>query len=162
VKPRLAGGVIGIVFGITLCWSGMSDPGVIRHALLFQRAYLFLMFASAVLVAAIGLQILRRRTARALLTDAPVSWTRERPGRRHVVGSLLFGVGWGLADACPGPIAAQVGAGVPWALFTMAGAAAGVYLFLRRGQAETEPASDVVGPVPAAPELLSPIPSRAR
>ena len=54
----------------------------------------------------------------------------------------MFGLGWGIADACPGPIATQVGQGIPWALFTMAGVVAGVYLFLRRGAPETEPAAD--------------------
>jgi uncharacterized membrane protein YedE/YeeE len=55
---------------------------------------------------------------------------------------VLFGLGWGIADACPGPIAAQVGAGVPWALFTIAGVLGGVYLFLRGGTPDTEPAAD--------------------
>jgi uncharacterized protein len=142
VSSRIAGGCIGVVFGITLSWSGMSDPTVIREALLFQDSYLFLMFASAVLVAAVGHHLLRRWQQRAVLTGTPLTWSRERPGRRHVVGSLLFGAGWGLADACPGPIATQVGQGVPWALFTMVGLVAGVYLFLRRGTAETEPAAD--------------------
>jgi uncharacterized membrane protein YedE/YeeE len=142
VSSRIAGGCIGVVFGITLSWSGMSDPTVIREALLFQDSYLFLMFGSAVLVAAVGLHLLRRWQHRAVLTGTPLTWSRERPGRRHVVGSLLFGAGWGLADACPGPIATQVGQGVPWALFTMVGLVAGVYLFLRRGTAETEPAAD--------------------
>jgi uncharacterized protein len=142
VSSRIAGGCIGVVFGITLSWSGMSDPTVIREALLFQDSYLFLMFASAVLVAAVGVHLLRRWQQRAVLTGTPLTWSRERPGRRHVVGSLLFGAGWGLADACPGPIATQVGQGVPWALFTMVGLVAGVYLFLRRGSAETEPAAD--------------------
>jgi uncharacterized protein len=142
VRTRVAGALIGIVFGFTLCWSGMADPRVIRQALLFQRAYLFLMFASAVLVALVGLRLLRAWRARAVLTDAPLSFTRERPARRHVVGSLLFGLGWGIADACPGPIAAQLGEGVPWALFTLVGALCGVYVFLRRGAAETEPAAD--------------------
>jgi uncharacterized membrane protein YedE/YeeE len=149
VRSRVAGALIGVVFGITLCWSGMSNPVVIREALLFERAYLFLMFASAVLVAGVGLQVLRRRRAHALLTGAPLTWTRDRPARRHVLGSVLFGLGWGIADACPGPIAAQVGQGVPWALFTIAGVLAGVYLFLRGGTAETEPAADA-GPATMA------------
>src|SRR5919202_5728214 len=109
MRSWAAGALIGVVFGVTLGWSGMSDPSVIRQALLFERAYLFLMFASAVLVAVVGLEILRRRQPRALLTGAPVTCARERPRRRHVVGSVLFGLGWGLADACPGPIATQVG-----------------------------------------------------
>ena len=136
---RFAGAVIGIVFGFVLCWSGMSDPDVIRSGLLFESAYLFQMFAVAVLVASIGVHVMRRRRPE-------VGWERDRVQRRHVVGSLMFGLGWGIADACPGPIAAQIGQGVPWALFTLVGALGGVYLFLRRGAAETEPACE---PAPA-------------
>ena len=57
----------------------------------------------------------------------------------------MFGLGWAVADACPVPIATQVGQGIPWALFTMTGVVAGVYLFFRRGGAETEPATDGLG-----------------
>jgi uncharacterized protein len=140
---RLAGLAIGVVFGVVLCWSGLSSPVVIREALLFEDSYLFLFFASAVLVASVGLRLLRRLRARALLADAPIAWTSERLQRRHVAGSVLFGAGWGVADACPGPILTQVGQGIPWAVFTLAGAAGGVYLYLRRSE-ETEPACDVV------------------
>jgi uncharacterized protein len=150
MRSRLAGGAIGLVFGLVLVWSGMSNPAVIQEALLFQNGYLYLFFASAVAVAAVGLQLVRRRERRALLTGVPVTWTPERPGRRHVVGSLIFGVGWGVADACPGPILAQVGQGVPWALLTLVGALVGVYVYLRRTAVETEPATDPAGvPAPA-------------
>jgi uncharacterized membrane protein YedE/YeeE len=140
MRTRVAGGLIGVVFGLTLCWSGMADPDVIRGALLFEDSYLFLMFAAAVGTATVGLYVLRRVRARALLTDEPIAWSPERPERRHVVGSLMFGLGWGVSAACPGPIAAQVGQGIPWALFTLAGAVAGVYVFLRSSRVETEPA----------------------
>ena len=139
-RTSIAGGLIGVVFGLTLCWSGMADPDVIRGALLFEDSYLFLMFAAAVGTATAGLHILRRVRSRAVLTDAPIRWSPETPGRRHVLGSLIFGLGWGISAACPGPIAAQVGQGIPWALFTLAGAAAGVFLFLRSSASETEPA----------------------
>jgi uncharacterized membrane protein YedE/YeeE len=122
----------------------MSSPVVIREALLFEGAYLFLFFASAVLTAAVGLWLLRRLRPRATLTGERVGWIRERPQRRHIVGSVIFGLGWGLADACPGPIATQLGQGIPWAVFTAAGVVAGVYLFQRRGAAETEPATDAL------------------
>jgi uncharacterized membrane protein YedE/YeeE len=48
------------------------------------------------------------------------------------VGSVLFGIGWGVSDACPGPIATQLGQGVWWSLFTIAGLATGITLYLRR------------------------------
>ena len=144
----MAGGLIGIVFGVTLSWTAMADPSVIREALLFERAYLFLFFASAVATAAIGLRLGARWQQRAVLTGEPVGWTPERPHRRHIAGSVLFGVGWAVSGACPGPIAAQIGQGVPWAIFTMVGAVGGVYLFLRSGRRETEPAADHA-PAPA-------------
>jgi uncharacterized membrane protein YedE/YeeE len=140
---RVCATVIGLVFGAILCWSGMSDPSVIREALLLESAYLFLFFAAAVVVAAAGTELVRRRRGRVLLGGAPLAWSRERPGRRHVVGSLLFGLGWGVANACPGPIATQVGQGIPWAGFTLVGLVAGVVLFMRVARTgETEPAAD--------------------
>ena len=142
MRSRVAGLGIGIVFGIVLSWSGMSSPVVIRQALLFQRSYLFLFFASAVLTAAVGLAVLRRSRGRALLVDAPIGWARERIERRHITGSLLFGLGWGISDACPGPIATQIGQGILWALPLMAGVLTGVHLFLRRHATETEPATE--------------------
>lgn len=150
---RVAGALIGVVFGFVLCWSGMVSPNVIRGALLLEQSYLFLFFASAVLVSAVGVELLRRRHARALLTGAPVGWPRERPQRRHVVGSAIFGVGWGVANACPGPVAAQVGQGMLWALPLLAGILIGVRLFLRAGEQETEPAAD--GPARASAALLT-------
>jgi hypothetical protein len=146
VRSGIAGAVVGIVFGLTLSWSGMASPDVIRGALLFEQSYLFLMFASAVLTASVGLAILRRVRDRAVLTGAPLTYVRERPARHHVVGSVLFGLGWGIADACPGPILAQLGQGIPWALVTLAGMVGGVWLHLRRGARETEPACDVTAP----------------
>jgi len=138
----LIGTGLGVVFGIVMSWSGMASPEVIRHALLFEQSYLFLMFASAVATATLGLTLLRRRERTALLTGERLSYDRDPVRRHHVLGSFLFGIGWAVADACPAPIAAQIGQGIPWALFTLAGVALGVWLFLRQGAAETEPASD--------------------
>jgi uncharacterized membrane protein YedE/YeeE len=154
MRVRIAGLIIGVAFGVILSWSGMTSPNVIRGALLFQHAYLFEFFAAAVLVSTVGTWALRRSGMRALLTGQQVAWTREPPARRHIVGSLVFGLGWGVADACPGPIATQIGQGITWGLWTLLGVVIGVVLFLRRGQAETEPASD---PVPSGrPAAVNP------
>ena len=48
---------------------------------------------------------------------------------------MLFGTGWAVADVCPGPIAAQLGQGVPWALATTGGVVFGIWLYLRRSAA---------------------------
>jgi uncharacterized protein len=129
---KLAAGLIGAVFGVTLCWTGMTSPVVLRDGLLFHKAYLFEFFAAAVVTAFLGLRVLRAVRARALLTGEPVAWEPVAPERRHVLGALLFGVGWAIADACPGPIATQLGQGVPWSLCTIAGLLIGIRLFLAR------------------------------
>jgi uncharacterized protein len=144
VRRLVAGGLIGVVFGIGLAWSGMTSPVVIREALLFQQSYLYLMMASAVATAAAGLWFLRRRPHRALLARTPLTWPRDRIQGRHIVGSLIFGLGWGLADACPGPVATQVGQGIGWGVITLAGIVLGVHAFLRAGARETEPAAQPI------------------
>jgi uncharacterized membrane protein YedE/YeeE len=143
-RKRIAGLAIGMVFGVMLSWTGMTSPDVLRSGLLFESSYLFLFFGAAVITSFVGLRLVRGR--RALLTGDRIRWSLERPQRRHIVGSLLFGIGWGVADACPGPIATQVGQGIWWSLFTLTGTFLGVRMFLRR-QEETEPAAE---PAPAA------------
>lgn len=136
-RAKLAGLAIGVVFGAVLSWSGMTSPVVIRDGLLFRSGYLYGLFATALLTATAGQWLLRRRGARAVLTGEPVAWRAERPQRRHFAGSALFGLGWGIADACPGPIVTQVAQGIPYALFTLTGVVGGIWLYHRRPAAES-------------------------
>ncbi|MEA2141714.1 MAG: uncharacterized protein QOI64_144 [Solirubrobacteraceae bacterium] len=155
MSTRIAAAGIGIVFGVVLSWSGMTSPEIIREGLLFADPYLFLFFAGAMLTATVGLRILRVRAPRALLTGERVQWEPIRPERRHVVGSVLFGIGWGVADVCPGPIATQLGQGIAWAVPTTVGLVAGILLFGRlqrraqRARARTPAASIIPSPVAA-------------
>lgn len=131
MSARAAAAIIGIVFGVVLSWSGMTSPDVVRQGLLFESAYLFLFFGAAVTTAFVGLRVLRRRAPRALLTGERVAWQTSRPERRHVAGSVLFGIGWGVTGACPGPIATQLGQGIAWGVPTTIGLVAGIVLFGR-------------------------------
>jgi uncharacterized membrane protein YedE/YeeE len=134
-RVRAAALGLGLVFGFALSWSGMTDPDLIRQMLLLQDAYFFLVMASSMAVAFAGVRILRARRARALLTGDVVSWRTSRPSPRHVTGSVLFGAGWATSLSCPGPIAAQLGQGLFWSVFTIAGIAVGILVhagWLRR------------------------------
>lgn len=160
MSTRVAGALIGIVFGVVLSWSGMTSPEVIRQGLLFQSSYLFLFFFAAVSTSFVGLWILRRRAPRALLTGERVGWEPVKPERRHVAGSVLFGIGWGIAGACPGPIATQLGQGIAWGVPTTAGLVLGILLF-RRLQARSiaahrkrTPAASVI-PSPVAADATA-------
>jgi len=130
VKPRIAAAGCGAAFGFLITWGQFADPDRIRQMLLLEDAYLYEMMASAVLVAFLGLRLLRRRHARALIGGAPVALERNPVEPRHLGGALLFGVGWAVTDSCPAPIASQLAQGVLWSLFTIAGVLLGIQAFL--------------------------------
>jgi len=126
MRPRVVALAIGTAFGFVLSWAQVSDPEIIRRMLLLREVDVFLIMASAIAVAAIGLQILKRSQATAVVTREPVAWTVARPSWRHVAGSAIFGVGWALAGTCPGPMAAMIGEGHLGGLFVAAGVLAGI------------------------------------
>lgn len=135
---------LGLVFGFALSWSGMTDPDLIRRMLLLEDAYFFLVMFSSMAVAFSGLRLLRACRMRALVTGEPVSWRNSRPERRHVGGSVLFGVGWATSLSCPGPIAAQLGQGMLWSLCTLTGIGAGIVVHARWQRQQGTPASSLL------------------
>ncbi len=118
----------GMAFGFLLSWARVSDPVVIRDMLLLREAHVFLIMASAIVIAAVGLRVLRLAGFQALVTGEPIAWAVQRPERRHVIGSVMFGAGWSVAGICPGPVAAMIGEGKLAGLVVAAGLLAGVGL----------------------------------
>jgi uncharacterized membrane protein YedE/YeeE len=128
VIARLVAVPFGIAFGFLLAWAHLTDPQVIRAMLLLDEPYVFFLMGSAMMVAAVGAHLLRAVGARSMVGGAAVTWSRTRPTRDHIVGSVVFGLGWSLACTCPGPLAAQLGVGQLAGLFTGAGLILGVIL----------------------------------
>src|SRR5438105_13748922 len=124
MKLRLAALALGFVSGFDFAWARLTDPNTFHRMLALRSPTVYLLMGSAVAVAFAGTRLLRRR--RALLTGERVDWRPTRPTRAHVVGGALFGVGWGVSNACPGPTAAQLGGGRVLALAVAAGIVAGV------------------------------------
>jgi uncharacterized membrane protein YedE/YeeE len=160
MRGKVLAAVVGVVFGLTLSWTGLSSPEVIREGLLFESSYLFLFFGSAVAVAFVGLRLVRWARVRALTTGKPVSWPTHRPQPRQITGSLLFGTGWAIAGTCPGPIATQLGQGIAWSLFTITGVVIGISLFLRREKRGAPATATPAGEVQPAPSATA-VPGRA-
>ncbi len=80
-------------------------------------------------VGAVGVAILKKTRARALLGGEPLSSPGKPYGKSLIPGSILFGMGWGLAGACPGAGLAMPGEGKPGMLFTLGGRFLGAYLY---------------------------------
>lgn len=130
MAPALAF-VIGLVFGVGLLVSGMTDPAKVLAFLDLAGAWdpsLAVVMAAAVPVAAAGFVLARHRAAP--LVDATFHAPRARAlDRRLVLGSIVFGAGWGLVGLCPGPALVVAGSGSRAALVFVAAMIAGFLLF---------------------------------
>lgn len=123
--------VAGLVFGLGLILSGMTDPakviGFLDLAGRWDPSLGFVM-GGAILVGLFAFRFAARRD-RSLLGDAMHLPTSTRIDRRLVVGSLAFGAGWGLAGFCPGPALASLASGGAKPLVFVAAMVAGMVLF---------------------------------
>lgn len=126
MTPKLVGLFIGAGFGFVISWAGVTNPAVIRDMLLLREAHVFLLMGSAIVVAAIGVRLLRVLRLRSIVTDEPINWTPASIQSRHVVGSAMFGAGWSVACTCPGPIAAMIGQGQVAGFIVGAGLISGI------------------------------------
>jgi uncharacterized membrane protein YedE/YeeE len=111
--PLLTAFVAGLVFGLGLVVAGMANPAKILQFLdiagNWDPSLLFVM-VGAIAVGMVAFAFARRRTTSAL--GLPMHLPTARAiDVRLVGGSLLFGIGWGLAGFCPGPAIVALGAG---------------------------------------------------
>lgn len=144
MRERLSEFCIGLVFGLGLIFSGMTDPakvlGFLDLAGLWDPSLAFVM-GGAILVGVFAFAVARRRRT-SMLGAAMHLPTARHIDRRLVLGSLAFGVGWGLAGMCPGPAIVSLGAGEPKAVVFVLAMLAGMGAFewLHRRKAATRPA----------------------
>ncbi len=121
----------GLVFGVGLIVSGMSDPAKVLGFLDLAGKWdpsLALVMGGAVVVGLAAFTLVKRRQTTWL--DLPFLLPAVRHvDRRLVIGSALFGVGWGLAGICPGPGMVLVGAGMTKGLIFVAAMLAGMGVF---------------------------------
>ena len=121
----------GVIFGLGLIVSGMADPakvlGFLDLAGAWDRSLAFVM-AGAISVAAVAFGVARERTVSFLGVEMNLPKTR-RIDRRLVAGSLMFGIGWGVAGFCPGPGLVALGMGEIKALVFVVAMLAGMGLY---------------------------------
>jgi len=122
--------LVGIYFGIIFTKSEVISWYRIQEMFRFQAFHMHGIIGSAVVVAAISVQIIKRKGIRSL--DGSVISIPPKvlgKGTRYWLGGMIFGLGWALTGACPGPMFALVGAGVPAMLVAILAAVAGTYTY---------------------------------
>ena len=124
--------IAGTAFGVVITKAEVISWFRIQEMFRFQGFHMYGIFLTAIPTAIVTVQGLKRFGARSLAGD-PISVAPKAlgTGLRYIFGGILFGLGWALTGACPGPLFALVGAGITPMLASIASAIAGTWLYGR-------------------------------
>lgn len=124
--------LVGIAFGIVITKSEVISWFRIQEMFRFQGFHMYGVFLTAMPTAIVTLQLLKRKHARTIrgqrIAMPPKILGR---GTRYIVGGIIFGLGWALTGACPGPLFALLGSGVATMIVAIASAVLGTYTYGR-------------------------------
>jgi uncharacterized membrane protein YedE/YeeE len=125
--------LVGIFFGFVLTKGEAISWYRIQEMFRFESFHMFGIFMTAVPTGALSLLIIRKLNWKTVAGEA-VTIPEKKYHRGIIFGSLIFGFGWALTGACPGPLYALIGAGYSVTIITLLSAIAGTwcYAFLQR------------------------------
>ena len=122
--------MLGTAFGIVLVKSEVVSWFRIQEMFRFEAFYMYGVIGGAVITAALSLQLIKRSKMRSLSGDRIVVPPKALgTGTRYWLGGAVFGLGWGIIGACPGPIFALVGSGLSVMVVTLGAAIAGTWAY---------------------------------
>ncbi|GGD56365.1 DUF6691 family protein [Muriicola marianensis] len=119
----------GIFFGIVLVKSEAVSWYRIYEMFQFQSFHMYGIIGSAVVVGIIGVWLIKRSKLNSIEGQPIVLPPKDRSIARYLIGGTIFGLGWALAGACPGPMYILVGTGVLSMLLVIAGAILGTFFY---------------------------------
>ncbi len=120
--------ILGIAFGFILTKSEVISWFRIQKMFRFEEPYMYLIIGTAVIVGIISVQILKIFGIKSI-TKEELNFSGKVLNKGTVIGGIIFGIGWAITGACPGPIFAQIGTGEYAAVSTFVGAISGAFLY---------------------------------
>lgn len=121
--------IIGIFFGIVMFKSEAASWFRIYEMFQFQSFHMYGIIGSALLIGVIGIQIIKKKNIKNFFGEKIHFIPKKKSFSRYMYGGVLFGLGWALAGACPGPIFTLVGAGYLPILIVFIGAMLGTFIY---------------------------------
>ena len=95
----------------------------------FEAFHMYGIIGSALGVGLLVVQVIKRYKIKSFFGDAITFPSKEKSISRYLIGGIIFGLGWALAGACPGPMFTLVGAGYTPILVVIAASLLGTYLY---------------------------------
>lgn len=120
---------IGVLFGIVMFKSEAASWFRIYEMFQFQSFHMYGIMGSALSLGVLGTYLIKKYGMRDL-NGEPIHFApKEKSFSRYMYGGILFGLGWGLAGSCPGPIYTLIGAGYFPIVVVLIGALLGTYFY---------------------------------
>ena len=120
---------VGIFFGIVMYKSEAASWFRIYEMFHFGSFHMYGIIGSAVIIGVIGVQFIKRKDLKTVQNQA-MHLTPKKPGiYRYLIGGTIFGLGWALTGACPGPMFVLAGAGFYSILVVIAGSILGTLAY---------------------------------
>lgn len=122
--------LVGIAFGIVFIKAEIISWYRIQEMFRFQSFHMYGVIGSAVITGMLSVWIIKKWRLRTIYGE-PVTFHTKTFNKGQVYGGLLFGLGWALTGACPGPLFAQIGTGATVVTVTLLSAVAGTWIYGR-------------------------------
>lgn len=119
----------GALFGFMLVKAEVISWYRIQEMFRFESFHMYGVIGSAVLVGALSVGLIKRFGVRTFGRDEITLSPKDPTYRRYILGGTVFGLGWALTGACPGPIAALIGGGQTVFVVVLASAILGTYVY---------------------------------
>ena len=126
---KLAYVFVGILFGIGMFKSGAASWFRIYEMFQFDSFHMYGIMGTALTIAVLVTLYIKKKNIKDFSGQAIVFTPKEKSVSRYLFGGILFGLGWALGGACPGPMFALVGAGFYPILIAIAGALLGTWTY---------------------------------
>ena len=119
---------IGILFGIMLVKSEVISWFRIQEMFRMQSFHMYGIIGSAVIVGIISVWLIKKFHIKTIYGEV-IAFVPKKFNKGNIYGGLLFGIGWALTGACPGPLFAQIGTGATVIVITLLSAIAGTWVY---------------------------------
>jgi len=121
--------LLGIVFGIVMAKSEAISWFRIQEMFRFQAFHMYGIIGTAVTLGVIGVALIKKLNIRDFHGNPIVFYPKEKSIIRYLAGGIVFGLGWALSGACPGPMVVNIGYGFLSMVVVFLFALVGTYLY---------------------------------
>lgn len=130
-EPLVVYFLLGIYLGVIFIKSEVASWFRIQEMFYFDAFHMYGVIGAAVGLGALSVFVMKRRRSRTVRGEEILFPAGQEivPTKQHVFGGLAFGLGWGLIGACPGPLFALVGSGIPVMLVGLVSALVGAWSY---------------------------------